>query len=359
MKMAFIVYLPALLLLIGLPLLGLAVAGKPILPYLAFPPSLGNVDHTLFSWPIFFCYVLFILCGIAFILLLYHSPSRSGSKIALKPSSFPWWGWIGIALMSITWCLAWTRFSWFRPFQTDTFTPLWLVYIIAMNGWTFARKGSCLLTDRRKTLLLLFPLSAFFWWFFEYLNRFVENWSYTGASFQAWAYFWRATISFSTVLPAFASTREWLITWPHLIGGYGQTLSIRCRRPQRAAWIILLLSLAGLLGIGIWPNALFPLLWISPLLLILSLQTLFRKRHLFSAVSRGDWRIPISSALAAFMCGIFWEMWNYLSLAKWAYHVPFVQGFEVFEMPILGYAGYFPFGLECAVLVSWVGVRTE
>ena len=261
--------------------------------------------------------------------------------------------------MGVTWCLAWTRFSWFHRFQTDTFTPLWLGYIIAINGWTFARKGSSLLTNQRTTLLLLFPLSAFFWWFFEYLNRFVENWSYTGASFQAWAYFWRATISFSTVLPAFASTREWLLTWPWIDSGFKQSLTIRCPHPRILAWLVLIISLTGLFGIGIWPNALFPVLWISPLLLILSLQGLLGRKHLFSAVSCGDWRLFASSALAALMCGFFWEMWNYLSLAKWQYHVPFVHGFQLFEMPLLGYAGYFPFGLECAILVSWAGIRIE
>ncbi len=43
-------------------------------------------------------------------------------------------------------------------------------------------------------------------------------------------------------------------------------------------------------------------------------------------------------------------MWNYYSLAKWEYGVPFVQKYLVFEMPILGFAGYLPFGLECAVI---------
>jgi hypothetical protein len=43
-------------------------------------------------------------------------------------------------------------------------------------------------------------------------------------------------------------------------------------------------------------------------------------------------------------------MWNAYSLAKWEYNIPFVHGFEVFEMPVLGYAGYLPFGLFCAVI---------
>jgi len=42
-------------------------------------------------------------------------------------------------------------------------------------------------------------------------------------------------------------------------------------------------------------------------------------------------------------------MWNYYSLSKWSYTVPYVNRFQLFEMPILGYAGYLPFGLECMV----------
>jgi hypothetical protein len=43
-------------------------------------------------------------------------------------------------------------------------------------------------------------------------------------------------------------------------------------------------------------------------------------------------------------------MWNVHSLNKWIYSVPYVHRFLVFEMPLLGFAGYLPFGLECAAL---------
>jgi hypothetical protein len=66
-----------------------------------------------------------------------------------------------------------------------------------------------------------------------------------------------------------------------------------------------------------------------------------------------------NGAMAALFCGWFWEMWNYYSLAKWEYAIPFVHRYEIFEMPILGYAGYLPFGLECAVLVDMLGVFEE
>jgi hypothetical protein len=45
-------------------------------------------------------------------------------------------------------------------------------------------------------------------------------------------------------------------------------------------------------------------------------------------------------------------MWNFYSLAKWKYSIPLVHRFAIFEMPVLGYAGYLPFGLECAVVAA-------
>ena len=57
-------------------------------------------------------------------------------------------------------------------------------------------------------------------------------------------------------------------------------------------------------------------------------------------------------AIAALICGLFWELWNWKSLAHWEYAIPFVHRFELFEMPLLGYAGYIPFGLECVAVAD-------
>ncbi|MGA1824199.1 MAG: hypothetical protein ACMUIP_05990 [bacterium] len=75
-------------------------------------------------------------------------------------------------------------------------------------------------------------------------------------------------------------------------------------------------------------------------------------KHIYPLLplSEGDWRQIVTFSFAALLCGFFWELWNYYSFAKWLYSVPFVHRFLLFEMPILGYAGYIPFGLECAVI---------
>lgn len=61
--------------------------------------------------------------------------------------------------------------------------------------------------------------------------------------------------------------------------------------------------------------------------------------------------------MAGLACGGFWEMWNFHSYPKWIYTVPGVDCWHVFEMPLLGYAGYWPFGLECLAAVEWISGR--
>jgi hypothetical protein len=251
--------------------------------------------------------------------------------------------------------LAWTRFPWFAPFQLFIFSPLWLAYILVINGLTLRRRGRCMLTHQPRFFWLLFPLSAAFWWFFEYLNRFVQNWHYVGIGALTPAqYFLFATLPFATVLPAVLGTHDLLATFPRLSAGLEQFTPIAPRRPRLMAALALSAAAVGLALVGVWPSQLFPLLWVAPLIIITALQVLAGRPTLFAPLAHGDWRRIWRLALAALICGFFWEMWNYGSLAKWIYTVPFVQRFQIFEMPLIGYAGYLPFGLECAVVAELV-----
>lgn len=424
----------ALSLLIGLPLLGIILAKQPLERYLEFPPHSRYVEHAVFSWPVFIGLAAFILSVILpFILRVLFArrtiQSQSmplvsstvavaaiadrGSHSDLKKSGvscttngapgarrFPVWGWLGLLFGIGAWILAWSRFAWFAPWQTFTFSPLWFSYILVVNALTWRRTGRCMLTHQLRFFLLLFPVSAAFWWLFEYLNRFVQNWYYIGiGSLTPWEYFLFATLPFSTVLPAVLGTFDLLASYPRLSAGLNDLLIISrrnvgpknrddrslepgCPRPGQinrpevrpppfpdsqskqisicllSRWIavvVLIISAAGLAGIGVWPDYLFPLLWLAPLGLLASLQILAgRAPALLAGPARGDWRRIVLLALAALICGIFWEMWNFYSAAKWVYAVPLVNRFHLFEMPILGYAGYLPFGLECALVAELV-----
>ena len=340
--------------LLGLPLLGVHLAGLPLDRYFEFPPTSHYVEHAPFSWSAFIAYSIFILIVITPMLVTGFRAWRRRLPRTPAVASFPWWGWLGVAWGVVFWILAWSRFKWFAGLQPHTFTPLWIAYIIVVNGLNHRQSGSCMLTERPGYFLILFPVSAAFWWFFEYLNRFVQNWFYKGVSFGPTEYFWYATLSFSTVLPAVLGTRDLLRRTRWLQDGFKLFLPLVWLRSRLIAWAVLVVSAVGLTLIGILPSHMFPLLWISPLLIIISLQSLMSEPHILADISRGDWRDVLACATAALICGWFWEMWNYFSLAKWVYAVPFVHRFEVFEMPLLGYAGYLPFGLECAVIGAMV-----
>ena len=349
--MRFVVkFLILVCMLLGLPLLGVWLAGLPVVRYLQFPPESSWLPHADFSWPAFIAYLTFILLVTAPLVITAVRAVLDGKHPRRPAAGFPWWGWLGLGSGVVFWVLAWTRFEWFGSWQVHTFTPLWISYILVVNALKYRISGSCMLTTRPGYLLMLFPTSALFWWFFEYLNRFVQNWFYQGTSFGPGEYFLYATISFSTVLPAVLGTRDLVLESRWIQTGFRRFLHLHCPQPHLLGWVVLLMASVGLTGIGVWPDLLFPLLWVSPLLIIISLQALQGEAHLLEPLAQGDWRMVTACAASALICGFFWEMWNYHSLARWSYEIPYVDRYKVFEMPLLGYAGYLPFGLQCAVI---------
>jgi hypothetical protein len=340
------------LMILGLPLMGIIFSGRAVSLYLEFPPATRYVRHAPFSLIVFLetgTLVFFLV--LPFVVRLFKHSLKDNGRVIKR--AFPWWGYVGILSGSVFWVLAWTRFEWFSLFQHHTFTPLWMCYILVINGASYARSKSCIMLKDPLYFLLLFPVSSVFWWFFEFLNRFVQNWYYVEVyQFSPVEYIIFASLSFSTVLPAVLSTAEFLSTFPSFFRIFSGC-KINMVFKSKKIWILLFISSAsGLSLIGIFPNQLFSLLWISPLIIIVSLQVFTEEQHIFSAPLLGDWSVIVISSLAALICGFFWEMWNYYSLAKWIYSVPYVHRFSLFEMPLLGFAGYLPFGLECAVIGS-------
>jgi hypothetical protein len=346
------------LMLIGLPLLGIIISGKALGPYLEFPPQTRYVRHAGFSWPWFAFFSaadLLLIGGLLWAVRCGRqnrppSPARNDSE-----GFFPWWGGAGLLLCLLAWFVAWKRLAGFWLVQPHTFLPIWAGFILFLNALSVKRSGSCLLLRRPLRFLLLFPASAGFWWFFEFLNRFVQNWFYVGVDSMGPAgYAYDASLSFATVLPGVLSMNDLLLTIPALGHGLAHCRPIRLPASRWIPLAFLIMAGIGLSLIGLFPNQLFGLLWVAPLIIILSIQALAGGPTPLYPLSWGDWRPVVVPALAALICGFFWEMWNYFSLAHWTYSIPLVQRFHLFAMPILGYGGYLPFGLECLVVGGMV-----
>ncbi len=347
------------ILITGLPLIGGVLTGRSALLFVSFPPLTRPVGHEPFSWPVFLLYLLLAVGLLLFIGAAARMPKQgNGTPFFSKRRRLPLWGWCSLAVLLLSWFLAWSRLPWPEAFQRNTFIPLWFSYVVFANALCFRQSGGCPMSDRPVFFPCLFLLSACFWWYFEYLNQFVHNWYYVGVNYGPVAYSIHATICFSTVLPAVYTTKVLVsnAAWFHR-RFHGLPPSPGLGRYSLSA--ILLLTCAGLIGVGARPDLLFSLLWTAPILILTSIQALTGQKTVFSTTAKGDWRPIMSAAIAALICGFFWEMWNYYSLAKWVYRIPYVYRFKIFEMPILGYMGYLPFGLECIAIVEFFDEKSK
>ena len=355
-----IVILLALALLPALPLAGGVWRGFPE-GFFSFPPLVTQPPaHAPFSWPVFTAIAALALLA-AGILIFPRRFGFSPAPVSAAPARarFPLHGRLGLGLLLVSWFLAWSRFDLPGIAEQHTFFPLWLGFIFFLDGLVYRRAGRSLFANRRREFFLLFPVSALSWWYFEFLNRFVRNWWYPDRlDFDPVHYLIYSSLCFSTVIPAIFEIRELLMTFPALRRRW--TNGPRARWTRGAAATAFLFGAALLPLIPLFPDPLFFAVWVAPLALLAGAIGLARVESPFDSLRAGDWTPILSLALAALVCGFFWELWNAFSSPRWAYAVPYVDRFRVFAMPAVGYAGYLPFGPVCACFwLAWTSLLSK
>ncbi len=349
----FVCYFLSILLLISMPLLGIVMTGEPVDKFLEFPPLTRYVSHAPENNFVFLLgLITSLVFGVPLILrfLKYLGTYPPGPA----KGTFPVWGLAGIAILLSSWGISWDIIKVPYSIRMWAFSPLWIGFIVCLNAISKWRLGTCVLERRPISFLLLFGISCVFWWYFEFLNRFVQNWYYVGVShIGAWRYSLMASFSFSTVLPAVLSVNELLKCSCAFERAFDRPFwHFQPDRPF--AIVMLIFSGTCLLSIGLWPDYLFPFLWISPLLIVCSMQIMCGLKNLAELAGQGRLGAIARLAASGLLCGFFWEMWNFWSYPKWIYSIPYVGQFKIFEMPLLGYWGYLPFGLECAAISTMV-----
>lgn len=344
-------------LVVLLPLAGAVLVGRDLDRIFEFPPRLEiSLSFATFSWAAAAA-VIGAVSGVAVAWWAGRiSPTRVREEKRERGANgrFPWWGAASILWTVGWWVLAWTRFDWFWEWQRFTFFPLWLGFIVTVNALTEWRTGTCLMRRAPGSWLLLFGASAVFWWVFEWLNRFVRNWHYLGVQdFGAAAYALHATVCFATVLPAVCAVAEWLGSFDRWRAQAARGAAWKALESRGTAVALVVIACVSLLLTGAFPRLFYPALWVAPLMLLLAGPVLTTGLGgVVAEMARGDWTRAASWMVAALICGFFWELWNVHSAAKWIYTVPGVDRWHVFEMPLLGYFGYLPFGLECLLVVE-------
>ncbi len=256
-------------------------------------------------------------------------------------SRFPIQGWIGVALVAIAWPLNWgldgLRTHWL-------FTPLWIGYVLSIDGLCVVRNGSSILSRSPKLFASLFALSIPCWWAFEWINGRLANWEYLERErFSDLEFFVLSTISFSTVIPAVFESAE-LVRGTKFVERFAHGPRLAPSRSKHALYLAV--GAAMFAAMMLRPRAFYPFEWTSIVFLLEPLAARVGRRSFSADLERGDWRTWFALWIGCSMCGFFWELWNFWSSPKWIYHTPGVEFAKVFEMPLLGYLGYLPFAME-------------
>ncbi|MFB6231686.1 MAG: hypothetical protein ABEL04_11075 [Salinibacter sp.] len=271
-----------------------------------------------------------------------------------RTRSFPRHGWVGLGLIAIAWPLNWGLGV--EGLRTHLlFFPLWLGYALAVDALVARRRGTSILTRSWVDFVGLFGASVPAWWFFEAINVRTQNWTYVGAEhFGDLTYALLATVAFSTVMPAVFGTAEWIrsFDWIDRLEK-GPSLS----PTRRLMGVFVGIGAAMLVLLLVWPTYFYPFTWGCAFFLTVPVNWLLGRPTLLDYTATGDWRPVVALALGALACGFVWEMWNAYAYPKWTYDAPGVNFWHVFEMPLIGFIGYLPFGLELHALAHLVFPR--
>ena len=253
---------------------------------------------------------------------------------------------IGLAINVPSWLVAWFGPE---PARFHTFFPLWLGFVIAIDGLTRLMTGTSLFQRLGRRVIALFLVSFPIWWVFEAANNRLGNWVYILPRHYTWLeYRAEASLAFSTVAPAIFVMSEFVRAT--ILKGKVRWLRIA---PGRTG--LMLISAGGMalfIATMLWPDVLFPFVWISLFLSVDPIVQLLDGRSISGAVARGRWDLVLVLFIGTLICGFFWEFWNFWSMPKWTYRIEFADWFRIFEMPVLGYGGYLPFALEVFAFVA-------
>lgn len=306
--------------------------------------------------------------AVSFLFLL---PSLFGFKPPLVPDpqtkptrkGLPVWFWLGLLLWAGALALLGLKAREPAWLVNWALLPLFWGFTLVLDGWVYVRKGGRSMVSRSfRELIAIGMVSISGWLVFEWLNFFVHiNWYYPKASILPHDEFLLYAVTGSSgLMPMAFEWYELLSSFHGLRERYRRGPTVRVTKTLQM--ILLLGCFTGLFATVFRPDLFFFVLWVAPLIILSILLEWMGIWTPFTPLGQGDWAPLLLFSLTYLVQGFLLESWNYASgfhqsggellthnPAYWAYTVPYVDFFHVFEMPILGYLGYLPFGAYCWV----------
>src|SRR5258708_2559536 len=196
---------------------------------------------------------------------------------------------LGMVLTVAFWVAAWTRV----PIASEySFFPLWLGYVLSVNGISELAYRDSLLKRMRGWFACLFIASIPLWWFFEWANSVLQNWHYIFPHpISQLHYVIQASVDFSTVVPAVLSTA---FLFHRFFANKKKTNTKLIT--IRSSWLVGSVIIGGVSFylMLLFPNQTFPLAWIAPFLIIEPILYAGGMPSLLRQIEKGNWALTCS-----------------------------------------------------------------
>lgn len=336
--------------------------------YFDFPPLTPEKIFKDFSWPVFWT----VAAIFAVTMLLYFFPTLFGWKkgekniVIARPSvAFPIWFWAGLVVWAGSFIFLIGHFSGPKWFLNWAYVPLYWGFTFMLDGIVYKRTGGkSIFNNDPQELVAIGVASVSGWLIFEYLNFFVlEYWYYPkGYLVKDDVFCTYAVFASSALLPLCFEWYSLFNSFPRFVNKYKHGPKISISKSFQV--ILIALAYVALFLMPFYPTYLCPVIWLSPLIIITVALDLLGIWTPFAPIKKGNWTPVLFMALTYLVEGFLLEGQNYASASHangivqteypgyWVYNVPFVNDFHVFEMPVVGFYGYLPFGIYC--LVWWI-----
>lgn len=232
-----------------------------------------------------------------------------------------------------------------EPFQYFAYLILWWSYIIFIDVLILMRTKRFLILNRNLPFLII--ISSGFWCIYEIINLRLENWFYINLPsnfFQRWIGY---LLAYGTVVPALYVTKEFLRGILGEIKGNPTPMGHYAIPAMYIGAAVFIATIA-------FPIYFFPFTWIF---LILILDGYNYQRGYPSFIKERELGLAgnlITTLLSGLICGVLWEIWNFWSISKWVYTVPFFENLKIFEMPLPGYLGFLFFAMGTIAFVNFL-----
>lgn len=334
-----------------------------------FPPQYTGDNPPGFNIFVFVGLAAFCI-WFAYFLISPQNFGFKGGKPIPRPKQkapYPWWFVFGTAMMVFFWWLQWSHSTVFGELVYWSFSPIWWGFTLFLDGIVYRRNNGVSLVSSKPTMMLIaYFVSIFGWAYFEYYDYFVlGNWYYPYADDAPWSSTVKTIeflITYGTITPVLLEVYSLLKTFPSMTSRYQNGPKMKITGNQ--------MLIAGSLltaAMVVLPYPLFWVVWIGPFAILSGALIKAGIPNTFISIAEdGDWTGGVLMGIASLCVGFFWEMWNHGSMGLgidtptnpnyWLYNIPYVDVIYIFsEMPLLGYAGYIPFGVLVCQTFIWAG----